>query len=48
MMGKIRKSNENLMLKYGNKYKTDKITHHEYHKIYDIFLKKFYKFFFSI
>jgi len=33
---------ENLIHTLGVKYNTDKITHHEYHGIYDFFLKSFY------
>jgi len=32
----------NLIHTLGVKYNTDKITHHEYHEIYDFFLKSFY------
>jgi hypothetical protein len=32
----------NLMLQYGTLSNTDKVTHHEYHKIYETFLKPFY------
>lgn len=32
----------NVIHELGLKYGTDKITHHEYHKIYDLFLKSFY------
>jgi len=32
----------NLILDLGVKYNTDKITHHQYHEIYDFFLKSFY------
>jgi len=32
----------NLMLQYGTLSNTDKVTHHEYHKIYESFLKPFY------
>jgi len=33
----------NKMEKIGRKYKTDKITYHKYHEIYDFFLKSYYK-----
>lgn len=33
----------NKMEKIGRKYKTDKITHHKYHEIYDFFLKSYYE-----
>lgn len=32
----------NAMYNIGLKYQTDKITHHEYHQIYDFFLKSLY------
>jgi hypothetical protein len=32
----------NLMLKYGQLYNTDKVTHHEYHKYYESVLKPYY------
>lgn len=35
-------SQPNKMEEVGLKYQTDKITHHEYHKIYDFFLKPLY------
>ena len=35
-------SNENKMYELGEKYGTDKISHHNYHKIYPQFIEKFY------
>lgn len=32
----------NKLYELGTKYNTDKVTHHEYHYIYDFFLKQFY------
>ena len=32
----------NLLYELGMKYGTDKVHHHEYHKIYDFYLKNFY------
>jgi hypothetical protein len=32
----------NLLYDLGMKYGTDKVYHHEYHKIYDFYLKNFY------
>jgi len=32
----------NRMYEIGKKYKTDKITHHKYHEIYDFYLKNLY------
>uniref|UniRef100_A0A6C0JWS9 Methyltransferase n=1 Tax=viral metagenome TaxID=1070528 RepID=A0A6C0JWS9_9ZZZZ len=32
----------NKIYELGTKYETDKVTHHEYHPIYDFFLKQFY------
>lgn len=34
---------ENKLYSLGKKYNTDKVTHHEYHNIYDFFLNKFYE-----
>lgn len=33
---------KNLFYIYGKKYRTDKVEHHEYHKIYNFFLKNYY------
>jgi hypothetical protein len=33
---------DNKLTYYGKKYKTDKVTHHQYDDLYDIFLNKFY------
>ena len=32
----------NRLYELGTKYNTDKVFHHEYHDIYDFFLKQFY------
>ena len=31
----------NLLEKYGNEFKTDKITHHKYHEIFQMFIEQF-------
>jgi hypothetical protein len=35
-------TNINKLFELGTKYGTDKVYHHEYHDIYDFFLKQFY------
>ena len=31
----------NLLEKYGNEFKTDKVTHHKYHEIFPMFIEQF-------
>ena len=38
----VKLTNENKMFIVGKKFNTDKVTHHEYHKIYDFFLQDLY------